>query len=144
MRKSATLIRHKRFETEDGAIVEIKIWKLPYSTIERPHWPRSIRFFTGEVESELSDMIMKRGRGVDHRHYAAGEFGEVGQFKSLKQLLLGFRAGCQIRNAVMDEVKIQVASMDAFLTHVLAVDMARKLDEGDFATQPASLSFASM
>lgn len=42
----------------------------------------------------------------------------------------------------MDEVKIQVESMDAFFES--AVDMARKLDEGDFSTQPASLSFASM
>ena len=42
----------------------------------------------------------------------------------------------------MDEVKIQVENIDAFFAS--AVEMARKLDEGDYSTEPASLSFASM
>jgi predicted transcriptional regulator len=42
----------------------------------------------------------------------------------------------------MDEVKIQVENIGAFFAS--AADMARKLDEGDYSSEPASLSFASM
>ena len=42
----------------------------------------------------------------------------------------------------MDEVKIQVESIDAFFNS--AIEMAERLDEGDYSAQPASLSFASM
>ena len=42
----------------------------------------------------------------------------------------------------MDEVKIQVESIDALFGS--AVEMARKLDDGDYSKQPASLSFGSM
>ena len=42
----------------------------------------------------------------------------------------------------MDEVKIQVKNIDAFFAS--AVEMARKLDEGDYSAEPVSLSFASM
>ena len=42
----------------------------------------------------------------------------------------------------MNEVKIQVESMDSFFES--AIEMARRLDEGDRSEQPASLSFASM
>lgn len=86
MRKSATLIRHKRFETEDGAIVEIKIWKLPYSTIERPHGLKYSLFY-GRSGERIIGYDNEAGKG-DHRHYRIKE--EKYQFKSLKQLLLDF------------------------------------------------------
>jgi predicted transcriptional regulator len=42
----------------------------------------------------------------------------------------------------MDEVKIQIESLDHFFAG--AMDMARRLDKGDLAPQPASFSFEHM
>jgi predicted transcriptional regulator len=42
----------------------------------------------------------------------------------------------------MDEVKLQIESLDAFFAS--ALDMARRLDRGNFAPEPASISFEHM
>lgn len=42
----------------------------------------------------------------------------------------------------MDEIKLHIESLDDFFSN--ALEMARRLDAGDHASKPASLSFESM
>ena len=86
MRQPATLIRRRRFKLEDGAIIEIRIWKLPYATIERPHGLKYSLFF-GRSGERIIGYDNEAGKG-DHRQYRTME--EKYQFKSLKQVLLEF------------------------------------------------------
>ena len=86
MSESADLIRHERFDLDDGTIIEIKIWQLPYSTIERPHGLKYSLFY-GRKGERIIGYDNEAGKG-DHRHYRSKE--EKYQFKTLKQLMLDF------------------------------------------------------
>ena len=86
MRQSATLIRHRKLDLDDGAIIEIKIWRLPFSTIERPHGLKYSLFY-GRKGERIIGYDNETGKG-DHRHYRAKE--EKYRFISLKQLILDF------------------------------------------------------
>jgi Family of unknown function (DUF6516) len=86
MRQSAALLRHRKLDLDDGAIVEIKIWQLPFSTIERPQGLKYSLFY-GRKGERIIGYDNEAGKG-DHRHYRAKE--EKCQFKSLEQLILDF------------------------------------------------------
>jgi hypothetical protein len=86
MRHTATLIRHRKLDLNDGAIIEIKIWRLPFSTIERPHGLKYSLFY-GRKGERIIGYDNEAGKG-DHRHYRTKE--EKCQFISLEQLILDF------------------------------------------------------
>ena len=86
MRQSATLIRHRKLDLDGGAIIEINIWRLPFSTIERPHGLKYSLFY-GRKGERIIGYDNEAGKG-DHRHYRSKE--EKYQFKSLRQLILDF------------------------------------------------------
>jgi hypothetical protein len=88
MRQAATLIRHRKLELDDGAVIEVKIWKLPLSTVERPHGLKYSLFY-GRNGERIIGYDNEAGKG-DHRHYRAKE--EKYQFKSLEQLILDFES----------------------------------------------------
>ncbi|WP_091878801.1 DUF6516 family protein [Phyllobacterium sp. OV277] len=88
MRKSAILIRDERFDFPDGLIVQIKIWKLPYSTTERPHGLKYSLFF-GRRGERIIGYDNEAGKG-DHRHYRHQE--EPYAFRSMVVLVEDFLA----------------------------------------------------
>jgi Family of unknown function (DUF6516) len=88
MRQTATLIRHRKLDLDDGTIIEIKIWRLPFSTIERPHGLKYSLFY-GRNGERIIGYDNEAGKG-DHRHYRTKE--EKYQFKTLEQLILDFES----------------------------------------------------
>jgi Family of unknown function (DUF6516) len=86
MREFATLIRHRKLDLDDGTIIEIKIWRLPFSTIERPHGLKYSLFF-GRKGERIIGYDNEAGKR-DHRHYRTRQ--EKYQFISLKQLIFDF------------------------------------------------------
>ncbi|MGN6551840.1 MAG: toxin-antitoxin system TumE family protein [Pararhizobium sp.] len=74
----------KRFD--GGAIVEIRIWRLPHSTQERPHG-LNYSLFYGRAGPRIVGYDNELGKG-DHRHYRERE--EAYTFVSFRQLVLDF------------------------------------------------------
>ncbi len=86
MIQKASIIEHRRLDLENGLIVEIKIWKLPASTDERPHGLKYSLFF-GRNGQRIVGYDNEAGKG-DHRHYRTKE--EPYKFISMEQLLVDF------------------------------------------------------
>ena len=67
----AELIVHQRYTMDDGAVVEVKVWRLPAPTAERPHGLKYSLFF-GRPGSRIVSYDNETGKG-DHRHYRGAE-----------------------------------------------------------------------
>jgi hypothetical protein len=83
---SAVLIENLKLTLEDGAIVQIKIWKLDAPTAERPHGLKYSLFY-GRPGERIVGYDNELGKG-DHRHYRARE--ERYLFVSFERLLTDF------------------------------------------------------
>ncbi|KZD12602.1 toxin-antitoxin system TumE family protein [Oceanibaculum pacificum] len=85
---SAELVIRERMIFEDGAILEIRIWRLPTSLPPSDHALKYSLFY-GRPGKRLIGYDNERGKG-DHRHYEARE--EAYRFESIEKLLADFRA----------------------------------------------------
>ena len=63
----ASLIEHRKLALDDGAILEIKVWRLPRATTERPHGLKYSLYF-GRGGERIVGYDNESGKG-DHRHY---------------------------------------------------------------------------
>jgi Family of unknown function (DUF6516) len=72
----------------DGMIIDIKIWRLPEVTAERPHGLKYSLFY-GRVGERIVGYDNETGKG-DHRHYGLRE--EPYTFKSMERLMADFFA----------------------------------------------------
>ena len=86
MRVRAFLILEIKRVLENGLITQIKVWKLPAPTAERPH-ALKYSFFYGWPGVRVIGYDNEAGKG-DHRHYR--EIEEPYQFVSLDKLLEDF------------------------------------------------------
>lgn len=84
----ADLVIRERMIFEDGAILEIRIWRLPAPL--PPSGPvLKYSLFYGRPGERLIGYDNERGKG-DHRHYKTRE--EAYRFESIEKLLADFRA----------------------------------------------------
>lgn len=81
------LIRFKE-EFPDGCIVEIRVWRLPRISAERPHGLKYSLFY-GRTGERIVAYDNESGKG-DHRHYRTHELPYA--FVTLEQLLADFEA----------------------------------------------------
>jgi hypothetical protein len=88
MTRSAILIQNRRLQLRDGTIIQIKIWKLPTGTDERPHGLKYSLFY-GRPGERIVGYDNERGKG-DHRHYRDRE--ERYAFTSMERLIADFWA----------------------------------------------------
>ena len=82
----ATLIFEDRVNYPDGAILEMRIWKLPLADAERPHGLK-YRLFYGYPGERVIGYDNERGKG-SHRHYRNQE--EPYSFTTAKKLIDDF------------------------------------------------------
>jgi hypothetical protein len=94
---SATLIEDRKIERDDGVIVQIRVWRLPAPTAERPHGLK-YSLFCGRHGERIIGYDNEAGKG-DHRHYRERE--EPYVFVSLDRLIADFEA--DIRKEVENE-----------------------------------------
>jgi hypothetical protein len=83
---SAELIESQKFTRDGGATVQIKIWRLPEPTAERPHGLKYSLFY-GRDGQRIIGYDNETGKG-DHRHYRDREEGY--EFTTFETLLLDF------------------------------------------------------
>lgn len=67
----ATLIYHDKAVLADGSIVEMKIWRLPGRSVERPHGLKYSLYY-GRGDERLVGYDNEQGKG-DHRHIGGVE-----------------------------------------------------------------------
>jgi Family of unknown function (DUF6516) len=72
----------------DGTIIDIKIWRLPELTAERPHGLKYSLFY-GRPGERIIGYDNETGKG-DHRHYGAVEMPYA--FESMERLVQDFFA----------------------------------------------------
>ena len=82
----ATLVLHEKLVRDDGAIMELVIWKLPRATDERPH-ALKYRLYFGRDGKCLVRYDNEEGKG-DHRHIGGKE--TPYRFVSLEKLRRDF------------------------------------------------------
>ena len=83
----ATLIIRDRMVLRDGAIIEIKIWKVPVAVPPSGHFLKYSLFY-GRPGERIVAYDHERGKG-DHRHY--GDREEAYRFVSIERMLEDFR-----------------------------------------------------
>lgn len=93
----AELIENRKLVLESGAIVQIRIWRLPQTNPERPHGLKYSLFY-GRPGERIVGYDNEAGKG-DHRHYRDRE--EPYAFVSFRQLVLDFWA--DVRREMDDE-----------------------------------------
>ncbi len=81
-----TLVYHDKASLPDGGMVEMKIWRLPAATAERPHGLKYSLYY-GRDGERIVGYDNERGKG-DHRHVRAIE--EAYQFVGVDQLIADF------------------------------------------------------
>ena len=86
MPPQASLIRHWKMVLRSGHIVEIKIWRLPAPSAERPHGLKYSLFF-GLRGERIVGYDTEAGKG-DHRHLRERE--EAYRFIDLETLISDF------------------------------------------------------
>jgi hypothetical protein len=86
MKRKATLLFEDRMTYPDGAILEMRIWRLPEADVERPHGLKYSLFY-GREGRRIIGYDNERGKG-DHRHYGAHE--EPYAFSTAQQLVADF------------------------------------------------------
>ena len=84
----ARLIFEDRAIYPDGAVLEMRIWRLPKSDSERPHGLKYSLYY-GKDGMRQVGYDNERGKG-DHRHYGEREAAYV--FTTLEQLAADFLA----------------------------------------------------
>lgn len=84
----AELLIRERMLFADGAIIEIKVWRVPGSVPPSRH-DLKYSLFYGRPGLRLVGYDNERGKG-DHRHYLDRE--EPYVFATIEQLLADFRA----------------------------------------------------
>ncbi len=82
----AELIYHDKAFLDNGLIVEMTIWRLPFRTPERPHALKYSLFF-GRAGERIVGYDNERGKG-DHRHYRDRE--ENYRFTTVEALISDF------------------------------------------------------
>lgn len=82
----AALIESRKLVFGNGAIIEIRIWRLPETTQERPHGLKYSLFY-GRAGERVVGYDNELGKG-DHRHYRDRE--EPYAFVSFRQLISDF------------------------------------------------------
>ena len=87
MMKAERVIR-ERIVFGDGAILEMKVWRVPVQVPGSRHMLKYSLFY-GRPGERLIGYDNERGKG-DHRHY--GEREEAYAFVSIEQMLLDFQA----------------------------------------------------
>ncbi|MCJ9672175.1 DUF6516 family protein [Neorhizobium sp. BETTINA12A] len=83
----AELVIRERVVFGDGAILEIKVWRVPDHVPPSQHLLKYSLFY-GRPGKRLVGYDNERGKG-DHRHY--GDREESYRFVSIEQLLADFR-----------------------------------------------------
>ena len=91
MKRRATLIYEDKALYPDGAIMEMRIWRLPATDSERPHGLKYSLYF-GRSGVRLVGYDNERGKG-DHRHYGTVETAYT--FINVEQLIADFLADVQ-------------------------------------------------
>jgi hypothetical protein len=82
----AVLLEYQKLALSDGTIVEVKIWKLPEPSTERPHGLKYSLFY-GRPGERIVGYDNETGKG-DHRHYRGRE--ETYKFRTFEALLDDF------------------------------------------------------
>ena len=82
----ARLIENQKLTLDDGSIIQIKIWRLPAETVERPHGLKYSLFY-GRPGERIIGYDNETGKG-DHRHYRERE--ESYGFATFEALILDF------------------------------------------------------
>jgi hypothetical protein len=82
----ATLIESQKLFLDDGAIVQIRVWRLPAATRERPHGLKYSLFY-GRPRERIIGYDNETGKG-DHRHYRDRE--EPYRFTNYETLIRDF------------------------------------------------------
>ncbi len=85
---AAVLVIRERMVFEDGAIIEIKLWRLPGPVPPSRHRLKYSLYY-GHGGQRLVGYDNERGKG-DHRHYGGRE--EPYRFRSIERLLADFKA----------------------------------------------------
>lgn len=86
MKKKATLLFEDRMVYPDGAILEMRIWRLPECDAERPHGLKYSLFY-GQDGARITGYDNERGKG-DHRHYRDREVPYI--FSTAEQMVTDF------------------------------------------------------
>jgi hypothetical protein len=97
MDEKASLIEDRKAVLDTGAIIQIRIWRLPRATSERPHGLKYSLFY-GRPGERIIGYDNEAGKG-DHRHYRDRE--ESYAFVSLEQLVADFEA--DVRKEIENE-----------------------------------------
>jgi hypothetical protein len=83
---SATLIENQKLVLDNGAVVQIRVWRLPRPTAERAHGLKYSLFY-GRAGERIIGYDNESGKG-DHRHYRNDE--EPYAFTTFENLLSDF------------------------------------------------------
>lgn len=95
MSSKAALILDRKLLLDNGSIIQMRVWRLPAETGERPHGLKYSLFF-GRPGERIIGYDNEAGKG-DHRHYRDHE--EPYSFSSLEQLIKDFES--DIRQEMM-------------------------------------------
>jgi Family of unknown function (DUF6516) len=82
----AVLIENRKLTLDDGAIIQIRIWRLPAATAERPHGLKYSLFY-GRPGERIIGYDNEAGKG-DHRHYRGKE--KIYRFTNYENLIRDF------------------------------------------------------
>ena len=83
---AARLIENQKLTLDDGSIIQIKIWRLPDVTVERPYGLKYSLFY-GRPGERIIGYDNETGKG-DHRHCRERE--ESYRFTTFEALILDF------------------------------------------------------
>lgn len=86
MMQAAMLLIDRKAVLANGAIIQIKVWRLPATSKERPHGLKYSLFY-GRPGERIIGYDNETGKG-DHRHYRGDE--EPYAFTSLEKLVADF------------------------------------------------------
>jgi hypothetical protein len=89
----ADLLQRDRFDFDDGAIVEMVIWRVP-NAVEGSTHPYKYRLFYGRQGKRIVGYDNERAKG-DHRHRDGRE--EAYEFKDVETLVRDFLADVEER-----------------------------------------------
>lgn len=94
---AATLLENRKLALDNGTFVQIKIWRLPVKSAERPHGLKYSLFY-GRRGERIIGYDDEAGKG-DHRHYRKHQ--ERHQFTTFENLLSDFWR--DVRKEIGDE-----------------------------------------
>jgi len=87
----AKLLFRQRIEYDDGALAEMKLWRVPARVLPSTHWLKYSLFYGRPGVRELG-YDNERGKG-DHRHFRGAE--TAYQFTTVERLMADFWADVQ-------------------------------------------------